>query len=255
MIVIGLGPGRSGTSSFAELLSRQDDALCFHELNPACVRAAATPRPIRNTIEEFSRILDGGPPSELTADLTRAETIAAYDRLCTMPRVAVIGDCAFYYLGYVADILAVSDRVRFVCLSRDRDQVIASFLAKTALQRWRSKALVDRLDALVCGKPYYRARNHWMAHDGSVWLPDPVWDKCFPKVAADSREAAVAAYVDGYIAEAEALAAAHPAVFRVVPLASLNDPEGQRALLSFCGIAEDRQRTGPVHANRGPRAG
>jgi hypothetical protein len=34
MIVIGLGTGRSGTASLANLVNSQKDALSFHEMNP-----------------------------------------------------------------------------------------------------------------------------------------------------------------------------------------------------------------------------
>jgi hypothetical protein len=53
MIVIGLGTTRSGTASLAKLLSSQHDAICFHEINPSCVRFSGTPRPILNTIDGF----------------------------------------------------------------------------------------------------------------------------------------------------------------------------------------------------------
>src|SRR6476620_12404549 len=149
MIVIGLGSGRSGTASLAKLLSAQPDALCFHEMNPSCVRFAGTTRPILNTIDEFQTIVDGGDPSALTVDLARPVTADAYDQLCRMDRVRTIGDIAFYYLSYVEAIAAHNANVRFVCLKRDKDETVESWMKKTSIHRWPSKKVADQLAAWI----------------------------------------------------------------------------------------------------------
>ena len=50
MIVIGLGCGRSGTASLANLIDSQDRAICFHELNPTCAAFEGNPRSVLNTV-------------------------------------------------------------------------------------------------------------------------------------------------------------------------------------------------------------
>src|SRR5579862_4475684 len=155
LIVIGLGPGRSGTGSLAHLLSAQRDSICFHEMNPSCTRFFGTPRPILNGIEEFARILDHGDPSRVTVDLTRVEGIKTYDRLCRMTKVRMIGDVASYYLSYVRLIAERHPEVRFLCMRRDIGQTVHSWMEKTRIKRWRSRYIADRLASLITRTPFY----------------------------------------------------------------------------------------------------
>jgi hypothetical protein len=241
MIVIGLGTGRSGTASLAKLLTSQRDAMVFHEMNPSCVRFTGTPHPILSAIDEFQAILDGGWRSWLTVDLGRPVAAQAYEQLCRMRRVRLIGDVAFYYLRYVEEIAARNRNVRFICLRRERQATIESWVKKAAIPRWRSKRIADRLASFITREPYYTSRNMWMEHDGSVWQPDPVWDKCFPKFVARDMRHAIGQYLDMYLAEAERLTALLPEVFRVVETSRLNDRDMQRDLLQFCGIQAAEQ--------------
>jgi len=245
MIVIGLGTGRSGTASLAKLMNAQKDAVCFHEMNPSCVRFFGTPRPILNTIDEYQAILDGGDPSMLTVDLGRAVAAKRYDELCKMPRVRLIGDIAFYYLSYVDAIVARNANVRFVCLKRDKDATVRSWLRKSEVERWRSKRIADRIGAAITREPYHESRNFWMEHDGSKWQLDPIWDKCFPKFPGPTKTEAIEQYWDYYYVEAEKLEKKYPQVFRIVPSDLIDDQAYQVQLLQFCGVAaQDRVHTG-----------
>ena len=142
VIVIGLGTGRSGTASLAKLLNAQHDSLCFHEMNPSCVRFFDTPRPILNTIDEYQAIVNGGDPSMLTVDLSRGVAAKAYDRLCRMKRVRMLGDIAFYYLSYVERIAENNANVRFLCLRRNIDETVQSWMNKSAKNRCRPGPLL-----------------------------------------------------------------------------------------------------------------
>lgn len=239
MIVIGLGTGRSGTTSLAHLLCRQPQAIVFHEMNPAAMCFEGTKAPVLNSIREFEAILDGGDTSLLTVDLARQASQETYDDLCTRDKVSLIGDIAFYYLTYVEDIIAVSDRVRFICLKRDRAATIKSWLKKSRINRWRSKWLGDRFSAAIQRIPFYESKNFWMEHDASYWKPDPVWDKCFPKFDASSKQEAIGKYYDFYYEESEKLAAKYPNLFRIFSLEELNTEEGKTAILDFCGIQQE----------------
>lgn len=250
MIVIGLGTGRSGTASLAKLINSQRDALCFHEMNPSCARFEGAPQPILRTIDEFQTIVEGGDPSMLTVDLSRGVAARAYERLCRMSRVRLIGDIAFYYLTYVEQIAARNPEVRFVCLRRDRQATIRSWLAKSAIRRWPSKRVADRLSAWITRTPYYTARNFWMEHDGSRWARDEVWDKCFPKFPGPTREEAIGQYWDYYYEEAEKLARALPQAFRIVDTEQINTPAGQSALLDFCGVPPEEQVAVDAHIHK-----
>jgi hypothetical protein len=250
MIVIGLGSGRTGTASLAKLLGAQPEAFCFHEMNPSCVRYSGTPRPIINTIDEFQAIIDGGDPAALTVDLSRKVAADAYDRLCRMPRVRLIGDIAYYYLNYVEAIAAHNANVRFICLKRDREETVDSWMRKTTISRWRSKRIADRLAAMITREPYYEATNHWMEHDGTVWMPDPVWDKCFPKFAAAEKRDAIGQYWDYYYREAERLAGHLGGSFRIFETNQLNQPEGQKELLTYCGLDPENHVHADAHVHK-----
>lgn len=250
MIVIGLGTGRSGTASLAQLLNAQPDALCFHEMNPSCVRFSGTPRPILNTVDEFQAILDGGDPSMLTVDLARPPSAKAYDELCKMRGLRIIGDVAFYYLSYVEAIAARNPNVRFLCMRRDIDETVASWEKKSRNLRWKSKYLADRLSSWISREPFYKSCNYWMEHDGTVWEPDPVWDKCFPKFEAASKIEAIRKYCEFYYREAEQLASVLQDRMRFVEVNRMNEPEYQAGMLNFLGIAPKDQVSMASHINR-----
>lgn len=138
----------------------------------------------------------------------------------------LVGDVAFAYLPYVGYILSRWPNAKFVCLQRDRTATIASFLKKTP------------------------ERNHWLEHDGGQWQADQ-WDVCFPKYTAASKAEAIAFYWDEYYAIAGELQEIYPAAFRIFPTSALNQPEGQRAILYFLGIARSQMRLPALlHYNR-----
>jgi hypothetical protein len=253
MIVIGLGTGRSGTASLAKLLNAQHEALCFHEMNPSCVRFFGTPRPILNTIAEFQTILDGGNTSMLTVDLARPVSAVAYDRLCAMPRVRLLGDIAFYYLSYVDAIAERNENVRFICLRRDEEETVESWMHKSSINRWRSKRIADKVASLITREPYYESRNFWMEHDGREWLKDPVWDKCFPKFEAATKRDAVHSYWRYYYEAAEKIRGRWPDRFRIVDTNALDDPAMQRELLTFCAVPLELQVYTDAHIHRSSR--
>jgi hypothetical protein len=250
MIVIGIGTGRSGTASLAKLLNAQQDAVCFHEMNPSCVRFHGTPRPILNAIDEFQAVVDGGDPSMLTVDLGRRVAAEAYDRLCRMKRVRLIGDIAFYYLTYVEAILARNPRTRFVCLQRDRAETVESWLRQAEIKRWRSKRIADRVAAWITREPFHESHNWWMEHDGRVWRPDPIWDKCFPKFPGPTLRQAVEQYWDYYYATVDQIAARHPDSILRLRTETLNTRDGQLRLLEFCGLAASEMVFTDAHIHR-----
>ncbi|MDH3645693.1 MAG: sulfotransferase [Gammaproteobacteria bacterium] len=250
MVIIGLGTGRSGTASLAKLLNAQTDAHCFHELNPSCVRFCDTPRPILNTIAEFQGIIDGGDPSRLTVDLSRPVSASAYERLMDMRSVRLIGDIAFYYLSYVEEIHKINPNVRFLCLRRNREETVQSWMRKTAINRWPSKYVADRMASIITRTPFYTARNPWMEHDGSEWAIDEVWDKCFPKFPGPTRQQAIEQYWDYYGQEADRLCAKLSEVFKIVDTNKLSANDYQSEILEFCGIANEDQVFTDAHIHK-----
>ncbi|MEZ5571761.1 MAG: hypothetical protein R3E64_07025 [Halioglobus sp.] len=236
-VVIGLGSGRSGTASLTALIDQQDGGICFHEMNPSCAVFSGNQQPHVNAIREFRRILSGGDRSCLTIDYSRPSSVVTYQKLQQMTEVKLIGDIAYYYLNYVEVLLGIDPACRFVCIKRNREQTIGSWMKKSAIKRWRSLWLADRLKSWITRSPFYTEYNYWQIHDGSRWKQDPVWDSCFPKFEAQSKEAAIGMYWDYYYLEADRLQRAFPENFRIFDIEDLSNSEGQKRILSFVGLS------------------
>lgn len=250
-IVIGLGSGRSGTASLTSLLDRQHGGICFHEMNPACAVFDGNPQPHVNAILEFRKLLRGGDRSWLSIDYSRPASVETYNKLQDMPQLNLIGDIAFYYLNYVEDILQVDPECIFVCIKRDRAKTVSSWLKKSSIKRWRSLWLGDRLKSWLTRTPFYTEYNFWQEHDGSRWKKDPVWDSCFPKFEASSKEEAIGMYWDNYYHEADRLQKLHPDRFRIFDVEDLSVSERQRDILSFIGLEQSRMVYGEeVHRHK-----
>jgi len=236
-IVVGLGSGRSGTASLASLIDSQEGGLCFHEMNPSCAVFAGNPQSHLNAINEFRKILSGGSRSSLSIDYSRPASVETFEKLQGLPRVRLLGDIAYYYLSYVGDILEQVPQCKFVCIKRDREQTVASWLKKSAVKRWRSMWLADKLKAWITRTPFQTEYNYWQEHDGTVWMKDPVWDSCFPKFEAPSKEDAIRMYWNYYYQEASRLEKTHPESFRVFNIGALSSRAGQEEILSFIGLS------------------
>lgn len=253
-LVIGLGSGRSGTASLASLIDRQVGGQCFHEMNPSCAVFAGNPQSHLNIIREFKCILAGGCTANLSIDYSRPASVETYSHLHDLPDVRLLGDIAYYYLSYVEDILQLAPDCRFVCIKRDKEQTVESWLKKSAIRRWPSLWIADRLKALITRNPFLTEYNYWQEHDGTIWKKDPVWDSCFPKFEAPSKQEAIRMYWDYYYNEADRLEANFPESFRIFEIGNLSDREGQRRILSFVGLAEsDMVLGGDVHLHKSAR--
>jgi hypothetical protein len=247
-IVIGLGSGRSGTASLTSLIDRQQGGICFHEMNPSGAVFSGNPQPHLNAISEFRNILLGGDRARLSIDYSRPASVATYEKLQKMPQLNLIGDIAYYYLNYVDDLLPIAPECVFICIRRDREQTIDSWMKKSAIKRWPSLWLADWLKSKLTRTPFYREYNYWQEHDGSQWKKDPVWDSCFPKFEAATKRQAIGMYWDYYYIEAERLERKHPKSFRIFDVRMLSEPEGQKSILSFIGVAESKMvYGGKVH--------
>ncbi|NND68267.1 MAG: hypothetical protein HKN19_11825 [Halioglobus sp.] len=250
-LVIGLGSGRSGTASLASLIDRQRGGICFHEMNPAGAVFAGNPQAHLNTVREFRSILDGGDRARLSIDYSRPASCDTYAKLQAMSEVRLIGDIAYYYLNYVGAILDVVPECRFVCIRRDRAATVASWLRKSAINRWPSLYIADRIKSLLTRTPFHTEYNYWQEHDGSVYRHDPVWDSCFPKIEARSKEEAIGLYWDYYYLEAARLQEIYPAALRIFEVEEMSSPEGQRRILEFVGLEdEDIVVSEEVHLHR-----
>jgi hypothetical protein len=101
--IFGLGTGRCGSMTLANLLTLQDDCIVSHEI--------------------------GGYPH--LSWIPNSESLQKYLNKISVRKNKVIGDVAFYTLPYAKFILERYPDTKFVVLQRDREETINSYMKKT----------------------------------------------------------------------------------------------------------------------------
>lgn len=182
--IVGLGTGRCGTSSLSALLGLQHGVLCEHER-----------RPILSWNGERVPNRHLAPHHGVT-----------------------VADVGFYYLPHVPYLANLyGNAIRFVCMRRPREAVVASFLKH--------------------GDPA------WFAGD------DGEWQRAFPNYPGRSFQEAVAAYWDHY----EHVSQQYQRTirqFRVFDIEALNSTGGVAAILAHLEIDRPVIKAG-VHIRDG----
>ena len=199
LIIIGCGTGRCGTVTLSILLDSQEGFRIGHES-------------IRMPWD-----FDGQYAQ------TSLEFFKSLEATC--------GDVASWYLPYVKYYLQHEDRVKIICLKRDREEVVRSFLTKTGWKR----------------------ANHWTSHNSIYYREQPTvpqaFDMHFPKYDLPSSLALVK-YWDEYYKKAEALERRFDGRFKIFDMGFvLNTDEGQRKLFSFIEVSNPNIYLG-LKANR-----
>lgn len=202
-LIFGLGSGRCGSASLAYLLSQQESTLATHELHP---------------------ILPWEPSSELlTFRWTQMDHQAhLYD---------TVFDAGIYYFGYVNSLIKswqlheyANKRydLKFVCLKRNKDEVVKSFLNK--FKRQNNNPLQDHNDPTLI-------KNEW--------------DAAFPKYDTSlSLEEAIGRFYDDYYEIARDKQEEFPEHFKIFATDSLNTSDGVASILSFIGYQNPKIVTG-----------
>ena len=178
--MIGLGTGRCGTTSLARLLKSATGCHVAHEMD---------------------RIR-----THMTWDFTKDGMERAIALIESMPGV-MVGDVGFYYLPYVEGISDARPDVTFICMKRDRQETIESYMKKT------------------------EGRDHWRPGMGR---PDP-WDRMYPKFDRPTKREAIGAYWDMYYQRSAALEAAGLRI-KTFDISSLNDERGVKSIMEFAGL-------------------
>jgi hypothetical protein len=190
-LVIGLGTGRCGTTTFSHILRSQrgTKALFSHELHPVLPWAAG----------ENASAASALAAARVEELLARAAGRVGGPGAPPVP----VGDVASFYLPFVRAMLVAEPGAKFVVLQRPRRAVVASFLAKDpGGDLWSSCADTERW-----------SDNH------AYWATAHPKFECARDAngapVADAR-ASLGAYWDAYAAQAAALAAAFPDRVRIV---------------------------------------
>lgn len=195
-IIIGVGTGRCGTTTFARLIGEQADATATHE------KWRMPWRFNRKAIDKNLKMLHAYP-------------------------TWIVSDAGFYYLPYTQYILESRPSAKFVCLKRDREDTVRSYLRKT------------------------EGRDHWRWPLLRKGGRDKRWDRCYPKFLARTKEEALGCYWDLYYGRSEELQERFPGSFRVFSMEpALNSEEEQRRLFEFLEIPEPTLLVGAVHNKR-----
>lgn len=189
-LIIGLGTGRCGTVSIYRLLNSQKSSNISHESMPV-LSWEFNQRAIEKKLNSLMK-----------------------------KRGRYVGDVASYYLPYMKFILGRHPDVKFVCLKRNKKEVIESFDRHT--KRWDF--------------------NHWIDHDGKKWKKSNKWDKSFPTYDIKSKKRAIARYWEEYYKEVKKLMKKYSRNIKIFKISALNTQKGVRRILDFCGIDRTDQK-------------
>jgi hypothetical protein len=148
----------------------------------------------------------------------------------------LLGDVASFYLPYLEEAIAVEPEIRIVALKRPREEVVASFA------EW-----LDRHMPLPT--------NHWARQPAPGWHHDPHRTRTYPQYDTANREEGIRRYWDEYYRRVDELVRRYPEHLRLFDTyEALNTEACQREMLSFLGIAPERQVLSVgLHVDRPPR--
>lgn len=192
-VLIGLGPGRSASMSLATFFAMQKQVISHHESNP-----------------------------RLNWDSNIFEFIGKWSALfATMAHhLPIMADTASWYLPHVPLIKFVCPYTKFVCIYRDIDEVVESFMLKNPkTSQWT-----------------HRFSKHWRKE----WVVNH-FNTGFPKYDLPKREACKK-YVEEYYEMAAIYEKAYPTDFKIFDIDMLNSIEGRKEILSHCLIPEDKMQ-------------
>ena len=130
----------------------------------------------------------------------------------------ITGEVALFLLKHTPALLDAFPQARAVVLHRPREEVIASFT------RW------------VRGSNRYRRHtNHWQR---GVRRKRVLWDRAFPRFDAPTMQEAISLYWDWYARGVGDLTQRYPDRVRQWTMReALNDPDTQRDMLQWLGVA------------------
>ena len=183
-MIIGLGSGRCGTESLANLLNRQIGASVTHEY-------CSMPWEFDEKIWKWNmgRFLSGEKPYN----------------------TEIIGDVGFYWLNYVGRLLELQENAKFVCLKRDKQETIDSYMKKS---------------------------NGLNVH------PTDDRFRLFPRYSPPLKEA-VGAMWDDYYRIAESWREKYPGSFLIMDMdEALNTSDGMMVMMEHLGIKNPIIHTG-----------
>lgn len=178
-LIIGLGSGRCGTASLANLLNKQVDADVTHEGCPL-------PWDFDSEIWEFMS-----------------------NRLLSR-KADIIGDVGYYWINHVEYLLDIMPDTKFICLKRDRQETMDSYMMKSS---------------------------------GLNVHPTDDWFRMFPRYNVPPKDA-VGLMWDDYYKIAERSQKKYPDAFLIMDMdVVLNTRNGMRRMFKFLDITNPIMET------------
>ena len=205
-LVFGCGAGRCGTKSLAKLLNQQSGTVITHE------GATRLEPEVRWLTWDHTR--GYLPPWNPTWDAS-AMVDELVQQLQAMGRIS--GDISFAWCRYVG--LLEKHGARVICLRRDREETVASFLA--------------------------RRRDHATANPTDHLRPGPLAYLALPKFDTGTREQNARELWTYYYEQAEMAMECFPDAFQIFDMdVALNTEIGQRDMLEWAGFDAPRTHVG-----------
>lgn len=198
-MIFGIGTGRCGTKSLCGFLNSQKKIISGHE----------------------SYLLPWKPNLFYLMQLLSIMKNEPYK---------YVVECASYILPYAIEILKENPTTKFICLKRNKDAVVESFIKKSGL------------------------RNHWVndeIRERRNFEKDKKWDKCFPSYYIDSKYKAIEKYFDEYYQTVNQLIDKYPNNFAVFNINNLNTKEGKKSILEFIEYKYEFNLDGNFQYNKG----
>jgi hypothetical protein len=185
--VFGLGSGRCGTVTLAHVLNSQKRSCVTHE--------GVLPLP-------------WGLVEPMMFHITMVN-VTHYPGVTN-------GDVALYYLNYIREILYMIPPAKFVCLKRNKEATVTSYL--NHIKEYPSTFITNK-----------------MPSKSSSFL----WHHARPKYEVETEEEGIRLYYDEYYKRAELWESVYPEVFRIFKSETvLNQEEEQEEMLRWIGIEE-----------------
>jgi hypothetical protein len=196
-MIFGLGTGRCGSWSLYKLLDEQKHIASTHERGFL---------PWKPDLVVFWRWIN------------RYQT----EKAAQLESCKIVANTSWVWINYVDEIMSQMLNPKCICMKRDRQEMIESFMEYTE-ERW----------------------NHWTKPDSKHWDKEK-WGKprveqvLFPQFDLP-LDKALGAYWDEYYKLADYWASKFPCTFRIYNVDMLNH-EGQiKDMLDFCEIPEQDQ--------------
>ena len=195
-LVIGLGTGRTGSTTLSHILVSCGDVCATHE-NPPMLYWTPHPEQIAFHLARFALL---------------------------RRHFALVADTAHWWINATEALADAVPDLRFIGTLRERDACVASFLrikgvGPGSLNHW----LLPGCDGV--------AATNW-----DLCYPSyPVADPAFSQQAEGKRQL-IARYVDDYNARLQRLAIADPARWLLLRTESLDTPEARQRIFTHIGV-------------------